>query len=141
MRATIALISIAATVALFGCTSESDSSGPTTISAPSAVAMKAAPAGPTIYDVAKAASTSSTPEFTVLVAALEAAGLDGALDGKGQFTVFAPTDDAFADLVAARSAAAAPRGGGRGCAVARPGGPAVMTHYLGIIFDAMPPAI
>lgn len=36
--------------------------------------------------------------FTTLVAALEAAGLVEALQGEGHFTVFAPTDDAFAAL-------------------------------------------
>lgn len=36
--------------------------------------------------------------FTTLVTALQAAGLDGALEGPGPFTVFAPTDDAFALL-------------------------------------------
>ena len=36
--------------------------------------------------------------FTTLVAALEAAGLVETLQGEGPFTVFAPTDDAFASL-------------------------------------------
>ncbi len=36
--------------------------------------------------------------FTTLVAALQAAGLDETLAGEGSFTVFAPTDDAFAKL-------------------------------------------
>jgi transforming growth factor-beta-induced protein len=36
--------------------------------------------------------------FTTLVAALEAAGLAETLGGEGEFTVFAPTDDAFAAL-------------------------------------------
>ena len=36
--------------------------------------------------------------FTTLVAALEAAGLVETLSGEGQFTVFAPVDDAFAAL-------------------------------------------
>ncbi|MGD2046009.1 MAG: fasciclin domain-containing protein [Gemmatimonadota bacterium] len=36
--------------------------------------------------------------FTTLAAALEAAGLVGVLQGDGPFTVFAPTDDAFAKL-------------------------------------------
>ena len=36
--------------------------------------------------------------FTTLVAALQAAKLDGALSGPGPFTVFAPTDDAFKKL-------------------------------------------
>ena len=34
--------------------------------------------------------------FSTLVAAVTAAGLVDALDGEGPFTVFAPTDDAFA---------------------------------------------
>ena len=34
--------------------------------------------------------------FTTLVAAVQAAGLAEALAGEGPFTVFAPTDDAFA---------------------------------------------
>ena len=36
--------------------------------------------------------------FRSLTAALEAAGLVGTLKGKGPFTVFAPTDEAFAKL-------------------------------------------
>ena len=36
--------------------------------------------------------------FTTLVAAVEAAGLVDTLNGEGPFTVFAPTDDAFAAL-------------------------------------------
>lgn len=38
--------------------------------------------------------------FTTLVAAIEAAGLVETLKGEGPFTVFAPTDDAFAKLPA-----------------------------------------
>lgn len=38
--------------------------------------------------------------FTTLVEALQAAGLDAALEGAGPFTVFAPTDAAFAALPA-----------------------------------------
>ena len=36
--------------------------------------------------------------FGTLLAAVEAAGLGGALSGEGPFTVFAPTDEAFAAL-------------------------------------------
>ena len=36
--------------------------------------------------------------FTTLVAAVQAAGLVDTLKGEGPFTVFAPTDDAFANL-------------------------------------------
>ena len=37
-------------------------------------------------------------DFSTLVAALKAGGLVGALEGKGPFTVFAPTNEAFAKL-------------------------------------------
>lgn len=47
----------------------------------------------TIVDVAVADG-----RFTTLVAAVEAAGLVETLSGEGPFTVFAPTDDAFAAL-------------------------------------------
>ena len=41
-------------------------------------------------------TASSNGSFTTLVAALEATGLDETLQGEGPFTVFAPTDEAFA---------------------------------------------
>jgi len=47
----------------------------------------------TIVDVA-----ASNPSFKTLVAAVKAAGLVDTLSGKGPFTVFAPTDAAFAAL-------------------------------------------
>jgi len=40
-------------------------------------------------------------EFTTLLAALDTAELTATLEGPGSFTVFAPTDDAFADLLIA----------------------------------------
>ena len=40
----------------------------------------------------------SAGSFNTLAAALKAAGLVDALKGEGPFTVFAPTDDAFAQL-------------------------------------------
>ncbi len=43
---------------------------------------------------------SSAGSFKTLVAAVKAAGLVETLQGKGPFTVFAPTDDAFAKLPA-----------------------------------------
>jgi uncharacterized surface protein with fasciclin (FAS1) repeats len=42
----------------------------------------------------------SAGNFTTLVAAVKAAGLVDTLKGPGPFTVFAPTDDAFAKLPA-----------------------------------------
>ncbi|PZO35221.1 MAG: fasciclin [Leptolyngbya sp.] len=42
----------------------------------------------------------SAGSFSTLVAAVKAAGLVDTLKGKGPFTLFAPTDDAFAKLPA-----------------------------------------
>ncbi len=42
--------------------------------------------------------TNNSDSFTVLAAALEAADLSETLSSEGPFTVFAPTDEAFADL-------------------------------------------
>jgi uncharacterized surface protein with fasciclin (FAS1) repeats len=42
----------------------------------------------------------ASPDHTVLVQAVQAAGLDGTLSGAGPFTVFAPTNGAFAKLPA-----------------------------------------
>lgn len=63
-----------------------------------AAAVIAAPAwadnhGKDIVDTAVEAGS-----FSTLVAAVEAAGLVDTLKGEGPFTVFAPTDDAFAAL-------------------------------------------
>jgi len=44
----------------------------------------------TVYDF-----ISSSPNHTTLTAAIDAAGLDSVLSGTGEYTVFAPTDDAF----------------------------------------------
>jgi uncharacterized surface protein with fasciclin (FAS1) repeats len=46
------------------------------------------------------AVASAADNFKTLVAALKAAGLVETLQGKGPFTVFAPTDEAFAKLPA-----------------------------------------
>lgn len=48
-----------------------------------------------IADIVVASATGDAPEFTVLLAAVEAAGLTETLAGEGPFTVFAPTDAAF----------------------------------------------
>ena len=45
-------------------------------------------------------NASAAPNLTTLVAAVKAADLAGTLSGPGPFTVFAPTDDAFAKLPA-----------------------------------------
>ena len=60
-----------------------------------ALMSSAASAAGTIVEVA-----SSNGSFKTLVAAVKAAGLADTLSGKGPFTVFAPTDAAFAKLPA-----------------------------------------
>merc|ERR1711997_763700 len=50
---------------------------------------------PTIVEAAVA-----TPALSTLVTAVQAAGLVDTLNGKGPFTVFAPTNDAFAKIPA-----------------------------------------
>ncbi len=65
------------------------------LTTPTTTVAPAPAAAGTIVDVAVANGS-----FTTLVAAVNAAGLDETLSGTGPFTVFAPTDDAFAALPA-----------------------------------------
>lgn len=65
---------------------------PTSETPSSATPAKAA-TGKTIVDMA-----SSNKKLKTLTAAIKAAGLEETLSGEGPFTVFAPTDDAFAAL-------------------------------------------
>lgn len=60
------------------------------------VAVPTSAAEGDIVDVA-----SSDSNFSILVTALQTADLVGALQAEGPFTVFAPTDEAFADLLEA----------------------------------------
>jgi len=70
----------------------------------SACAPQATPAAPTaepmpqVLDIVDTALADG--RFTTLVTAVQAAGLVDALKGAGPYTVFAPTDDAFAKLPA-----------------------------------------
>ena len=66
------------------------------VTAPASAQMpKAAAPSPDIVDVAASAGS-----FNTLVAAVKAAGLVETLRGDGPYTVFAPTDEAFAKLPA-----------------------------------------
>ena len=80
----IAALALAAGLALAGCSSSSDSTSATSAAAPG-----------DIIDIA-----STTEGFSTLAAAVTAAGLVDTLKGTGPFTVFAPTDAAFAALPA-----------------------------------------
>lgn len=98
MKRTIAAIAVAAGLLLTACSSTTSTetateASPVASSAPADAAMPEA-AG-TIVDVASAGA-----DFSTLVAALSAAGLVETLQGPGPFTVFAPTNAAFAALPA-----------------------------------------
>ena len=93
-RTALVAAAAAVTLTLAACSS---STGAAT-SAPSTAASEAAAtpaAGGTIVDIA-----STSEGFGTLVAAGKAAGLVDTLNGPGPFTVFAPTDAAFAALPA-----------------------------------------
>jgi uncharacterized surface protein with fasciclin (FAS1) repeats len=96
-KALIAGIAVAA-LALSGCAAEVeeaiDEVEEIVVEEVEEVEEPAVEEGPgTIVDVAVGAGT-----FTTLVAAVQAAGLVDTLSGEGPFTVFAPTDEAFAAL-------------------------------------------
>lgn len=96
-RTAIAVVTAATALTLVACSSSSDE----TATAETSVAASEAPADEmteetsagTIVDVA-----SATDGFSTLVAAVTAADLAETLSGEGPFTVFAPTDEAFAAL-------------------------------------------
>ena len=56
---------------------------------------RAMPHGPAAHRTTIADIASESEDFEVLTAALDAAGMVRVLDGFRQYTVFAPTDDAF----------------------------------------------
>jgi uncharacterized surface protein with fasciclin (FAS1) repeats len=59
------------------------------------LAAQADPAAKTVVEIA-----SGNKDFSTLVAAVKAAGLAETLSGTGPFTIFAPTNEAFAKLPA-----------------------------------------
>jgi uncharacterized surface protein with fasciclin (FAS1) repeats len=89
LKASLALVSILAAV---GCS--------TTTPDLEAAQASAETAGKEAMQVDIVDTAVSAGSFTTLVAAVKAAGLVDTLKGDGPFTVFAPTDDAFAALPA-----------------------------------------
>jgi uncharacterized surface protein with fasciclin (FAS1) repeats len=91
----LAVALAATTLVLAACGSDSKTAATTV--APTTVAPTPAPAAGAGDIVAVAAGN---PDFSTLVAAVKAAGLVETLQGAGPFTVFAPTNEAFAKLPA-----------------------------------------
>ncbi|MDA2955975.1 MAG: fasciclin domain-containing protein [Actinomycetota bacterium] len=83
-------VAIAAALTLAACGSDDEASEDTV--AEDTVAEEVVADGDIV------AVASGNPDFSTLVAALSAAGLVETLQGEGPFTVFAPTDAAFAAL-------------------------------------------
>ena len=78
-------------------TTNADKDDSATASSPSVPMVGGAPMYPTKTIVQNAVNSA---DHTTLVAAVKAAGLVDTLSGPGPFTVFAPTNDAFAKLPA-----------------------------------------
>ena len=111
-------IAIATALAMSACSAAEQpaapAAAPTTTVAPDAAAsldaamqdnsMAAMPENPMVGGAAMDAASnivtnaSAAPNLSTLVAAVKAAGLVETLQGAGPFTVFAPTNDAFAKL-------------------------------------------
>jgi uncharacterized surface protein with fasciclin (FAS1) repeats len=107
MKRSIALLGAALAIAIAACsTAASPSTAPTPASTPSlAPASAAAPStAPSASAVAMSKDVVETAteagSFKTLLTAVKAAGLADTLQGSGPFTVFAPTDAAFAALPA-----------------------------------------
>ncbi|HKY14634.1 MAG TPA: fasciclin domain-containing protein [Microthrixaceae bacterium] len=93
----IAVLIIPLALLAAGCSDDADSADSTTADAPATTevpmeAEESASTG-TIVDVAAA-----NPDFSTLVDLVGQAGLADALSGEGPFTVFAPTNEAFAKV-------------------------------------------
>jgi len=86
----IAVACAAATLLFAACSSDSKTDSTTVASTTTAPAA----AGDIV------AVASANPDFSTLVAAVQAAGLVETLQGAGPYTVFAPTNEAFAKLPA-----------------------------------------
>ena len=100
MKRTIAAVAVAAGLLLTACSSTTSTepaaeASPMAASAPASAAASMPATPGTIVDIASAGA-----DFSTLVAALSAAGLVETLQGTGPFTVFAPTNEAFAALPA-----------------------------------------
>jgi uncharacterized surface protein with fasciclin (FAS1) repeats len=99
MKTSLILTAAAAALALSGCGSKTDTPAETTTVAGSDTAPVAASApSQMLASSTIAANLSAAPDHKLLAAAVTQAGLSETLSGVGPFTVFAPTDAAFAQV-------------------------------------------
>ncbi|HEX6657566.1 MAG TPA: fasciclin domain-containing protein [Ilumatobacter sp.] len=91
-------------VVVSACSDDGADADTTSTTTPATVAATMAPADTEVPMTTPAPATTDADivdtaiaagDFTTLVAAVQAAGLEDTLRGEGPFTVFAPTDDAF----------------------------------------------
>jgi uncharacterized surface protein with fasciclin (FAS1) repeats len=68
------------------------------VGAATAIAGRSTPAAPTMGEKNVVQTAIAAGQFKTLASLLQTAGLAGTLEGKGPFTVFAPTDAAFAKV-------------------------------------------
>lgn len=97
MKTPLILTAAAAALALSGCGSKTETPTETTTVAGSETAPAPAPSQ-MLASSTIAANLSAAPDHKSLAAAVTQAGLSETLSGVGPFTVFAPTDAAFAQV-------------------------------------------
>ena len=150
MKRSITLLVPVLAIALAACSSASPSAStsaaptptPTTAATPSpAPSASAAAMGKDIVETATEAGS-----FSTLLTAATAAGLVETLQGEGPYTVFAPTDAAFAALRRARSTSSSPtrRHSRRSCFTTSSRGPYLPTRssdHVGGLVEGSPIAI
>jgi uncharacterized surface protein with fasciclin (FAS1) repeats len=97
-RAPFLIATAAASVLFLAACSDDDEATSSTSSSPTAEATTPPAAESPASAETITELVAGNPEFSTLLAAVEAAGLAETLSGDGPFTVFAPTDAAFAEL-------------------------------------------
>jgi len=98
MKTPLILTAAAAALALSGCGKTDAPTETTTIATGETAATPAASPSQMLASSTIAANLSASPDHKSLAAAVTQAGLSETLSGVGPFTVFAPTDAAFAQV-------------------------------------------
>lgn len=100
-KAISAAVAVLMITTISACSSDSSSSPDTTDNPASTTTMMTTTSMPDETAAANIVQVATEAgDFTTLVKAVQAAGLVDTLSGEGPFTVFAPTDEAFAKLPA-----------------------------------------